>query len=66
MAVLECQICGKTVSYLSRDEVPFRPFCCKRCKMIDLGRWLNEEYRIVEEGGGPTDEGLQERDDHST
>jgi endogenous inhibitor of DNA gyrase (YacG/DUF329 family) len=29
--------------------VPFRPFCGERCKLIDLHRWLNEEYRISEE-----------------
>ena len=22
------------------------PFCSQRCRMIDLGRWLGEEYRI--------------------
>jgi uncharacterized protein len=22
------------------------PFCSKRCKMADLGRWLGGEYRI--------------------
>lgn len=25
---------------------PWRPFCSERCKMIDLGRWANEEYRV--------------------
>jgi endogenous inhibitor of DNA gyrase (YacG/DUF329 family) len=25
-----------------------RPFCSTRCKMIDLGNWLNEAYRISE------------------
>ena len=24
----------------------WRPFCSERCRMADLGRWLNEEYRI--------------------
>ena len=24
----------------------YRPFCSERCKMADLGRWLNEDYRI--------------------
>jgi endogenous inhibitor of DNA gyrase (YacG/DUF329 family) len=23
-----------------------RPFCSPRCAMIDLGRWLKEDYRI--------------------
>ena len=28
------------------------PFCCERCRLIDLGRWLSEEYRIP---AGPND-----------
>ena len=27
-------------------EYPEYPFCSKRCKLIDLGRWLNEDYRV--------------------
>jgi uncharacterized protein len=33
-------------------EPPFRPFCSERCRLIDLGRWLSEDYRVP----GPTDE----------
>ena len=25
------------------------PFCCERCQLVDLGRWLNEDYRIPAE-----------------
>ncbi|MGL5335465.1 MAG: DNA gyrase inhibitor YacG, partial [Enterovibrio sp.] len=25
---------------------PYRPFCCKRCQLIDLGQWANEENCI--------------------
>jgi uncharacterized protein len=32
------------------------PFCSERCQLVDLGRWLGEEYRIPDEedrkGGG--------------
>ncbi len=28
------------------DDAPFRPFCSQRCKMADLGAWLDEAYRI--------------------
>jgi hypothetical protein len=31
-------------------ESPFRPFCCERCKMIDLGAWANEDYRVALKG----------------
>ncbi len=38
-----CPTCGKKVEWTNN---PYRPFCSKRCKLIDLGKWLNEEYRI--------------------
>ncbi len=28
------------------ESNPFRPFCSERCRLLDLGRWLDEEYRI--------------------
>jgi hypothetical protein len=28
------------------------PFCSERCQLVDLGRWLTEEYRIPEEPDG--------------
>lgn len=28
------------------EPFPFRPFCSRRCKLADLGRWLDEDYRI--------------------
>ena len=46
-----------------REPVPaegaHRPFCSVRCKMVDLGCWLNEEYRVAGEsaiGFGDVDE----------
>jgi len=30
------------------EEAPFRPFCSNRCKMVDLGRWLDGTYSISE------------------
>ena len=24
----------------------YRPFCSKRCSDLDLGKWLNEDYRV--------------------
>jgi len=41
----KCPACGKI------RQPDYRPFCSKRCADLDLGRWLNEAYRIpVEEG----------------
>jgi hypothetical protein len=42
--MLHCPICKKDV--LPRVENPAFPFCSDRCKLIDLGKWLGEEYRM--------------------
>jgi len=43
---LKCPTCGRRVKYKDCSEVPDRPFCSERCRLIDLGKWFNEEYRI--------------------
>ncbi len=40
---MKCPTCGKPAEW---KDNPFRPFCSERCKMVDLGRWVNEEYRV--------------------
>lgn len=49
MPAIECPTCHRTVTFGDLAEVPWRPFCSQRCKLVDLGKWLNEEYRVVEE-----------------
>jgi len=39
----KCPICKKTIT---TDDNPFRPFCSQRCRTIDLGKWVSEDYRI--------------------
>jgi uncharacterized protein len=39
---LKCPICKKEVA----PGDPDFPFCSERCRLIDLGRWASEEYRI--------------------
>ncbi|MBX3209625.1 MAG: DNA gyrase inhibitor YacG [Labilithrix sp.] len=39
-----CPICDKKVE--PRSVNASFPFCTARCKTIDLGKWMNEEYRI--------------------
>lgn len=29
------------------EENAYRPFCSERCRMVDLGRWMSEEYRVA-------------------
>ena len=35
---------------------PHTPFCSRRCAQIDLGKWLNEDYRV------PADDVMDEGD----
>lgn len=36
---------------------PYRPFCCERCRLVDLGAWIDESYRLpAEDGAGSDDE----------
>lgn len=40
---MKCPTCGQPAEW---KENPFRPFCCERCQLIDLGRWVEGEYRV--------------------
>ncbi|QLB13543.1 hypothetical protein EV697_10917 [Bisgaardia hudsonensis] len=39
-----CPICKKPVIW-SKESL-YRPFCSKRCQLIDLGEWAAEEKAI--------------------
>jgi len=43
---IKCPVCKKEAAW---KDNPFRPFCSERCRMIDLGKWASEEYRIAGE-----------------
>lgn len=56
---MKCPNCKKEVPF----GAPDMPFCCKRCKLIDLGAWASEQYVIsTPVSGVPTtnDESLDE------
>jgi endogenous inhibitor of DNA gyrase (YacG/DUF329 family) len=44
--IVNCPQCGKIIAYDPAN--PYRPFCSERCKLIDLGQWAAEAYRIPE------------------
>ena len=48
MPTARCPQCGKRFRYKTITDTPSFPFCCDRCKMIDLGAWLEDKYRISE------------------
>ena len=42
---VKCPTCGAPVVW--QPENRYRPFCSKRCKLIDLGEWADEKRAIV-------------------
>jgi uncharacterized protein len=38
-----CALCGKAAV---REGNKFWPLCSERCSLVDLGKWLGEEYRV--------------------
>jgi len=42
--VVKCPQCGTPVPWTAASK--WRPFCSERCKMIDLGAWASERYRV--------------------
>lgn len=42
--LVACPTCGASAPWDPANR--FRPFCSERCKMIDLGAWATERYRV--------------------
>lgn len=40
---VKCPTCRVEVQW---EGNPHRPFCSERCRLIDLGAWASERYRI--------------------
>lgn len=59
--LVSCPYCKKQVEYSTSN--PFRPFCSKRCKDIDLGDWADERFRVP--SADPVQEDLQLPQDES-
>nr|WP_025319067.1 DNA gyrase inhibitor YacG [Granulibacter bethesdensis] len=58
MNASRCPICNKSGSDSTFDH-SYMPFCSRRCADVDLGRWLQEDYRIP----GPPAEQPESSDD---
>ncbi|MFC3396650.1 DNA gyrase inhibitor YacG [Brenneria rubrifaciens] len=44
ITTVQCPTCKKSVVW--NGQSVYRPFCSKRCQLIDLGEWADEEKRI--------------------
>ncbi len=52
-----CPRCKKPSQW---TDNPYRPFCSERCKLIDLGAWASEEYKINSNSKPELNEGSDE------
>jgi hypothetical protein len=52
---VNCPTCATRVDWIAASV--YRPFCSKRCQLIDLGQWANEENRVP--SGGNNNEETQ-------
>lgn len=41
---VRCPTCAKSVAWAPENH--WKPFCSERCKLIDLGEWATEKYRV--------------------
>lgn len=57
---VKCPTCHRESAW---ENNPHRPFCSDRCKLIDLGAWAEEKYRIPGERLEPEPDDNDEDDE---
>ncbi|MBA3483459.1 MAG: DNA gyrase inhibitor YacG [Pirellulales bacterium] len=50
---MRCPTCKRE---FQPDASPAKPFCSERCRLIDLGRWLDEGYAVPSNPDSEADE----------
>lgn len=55
---IKCPECGKSTEYSPENE--YRPFCSKRCRLIDLGEWIDGTYKVKTEENSQYPQSLEE------
>jgi len=56
---VKCPTCKAEVPW---EGHPHRPFCSERCRLIDLGAWADERYRVPGEKLEKDSKGEEEED----
>lgn len=57
---VNCPTCSKEIEW---EKSPFRPFCSERCRLIDLGGWASEKYKIPAHDITPSAEEKKEEEE---
>jgi len=53
MIRVQCPICSKRFEIAKLADLPSFPFCSERCRLIDLGRWIDGAYSLPAQATGP-------------
>lgn len=56
MPLVKCPNCGTQVEWEGNEH---RPFCSEKCKLLDLGEWIEGGYSIPDENSGLSEEDVQ-------
>lgn len=62
ITTVQCPTCKKPVVWNTQST--YRPFCSKRCQLIDLGEWADEEKRIPSDDIVSDSEGWSDNQQH--
>ena len=57
MTLVKCPNCGRQIEW---SESEFRPFCSEKCKLLDLGEWIEGNYSVPDENSQLNEEHLRE------
>ncbi len=55
--MVKCPTCKQKVAW--KPESAFRPFCSDRCRLIDLGAWADESYKVAASDAEPLSDELK-------
>jgi endogenous inhibitor of DNA gyrase (YacG/DUF329 family) len=56
MPVVKCPHCGRETEFAGNE---YRPFCSERCKLLDFGAWVDEEYNLPSESAALSEEDIR-------
>lgn len=62
MSTPRCPICKQPAPAMPENKA--FPFCSDRCRMVDLGKWLNADYRIPVRSDDENDDEMGSGDLH--
>jgi endogenous inhibitor of DNA gyrase (YacG/DUF329 family) len=66
MMNVSCPICEKSMPGAGPTNWPEFPFCSHRCRLVDLGRWLNGEYTVESLGVRDNPEAAGDEEEYIT